>query len=72
MPCFNTCFIGGYKSARLSSHSVIRYSISNMASDAKACFSSKVKYPSVIQYLYLKGKLGKEIHSKLADAPFYA
>ena len=48
-----------------------------MASDAKACFSSKVEYCSVIRYLYLKGKTGKEIHSELADvygssAPFYA
>ena len=31
-----------------------------MASDAKACFSSKVEYRAVIQYLYLKGKMGKE------------
>ena len=38
-----------------------------MASDAKACFSSKVEYRAVIQYLYLKGKTGKEIHGKLAD-----
>ena len=48
-----------------------------MASDAKACFSSKVEYLAVIRYLYLKGKTGKEIHSKLADvygssAPSYA
>ena len=28
----------------------------NMASDAKACFSSKVEYRAVIQYLYLKDK----------------
>ena len=41
--------------------------MSNMAIDAKACFSSKVEYRSVIQYLYLKGKLGKEIHGELAD-----
>ena len=46
----------------------------NMASDAKACFSSKVEYRAVIRYLYLKGK---EIHSELADvygssAPSYA
>ena len=51
--------------------------MSNMASDAKACFSSKVEYLAVIQYLYLKGKTGKEIHGKLADvygssAPSYA
>ena len=38
-----------------------------MASDAKACFSSKVEYRAVIRYLYLKGKTGKEIHSDLAD-----
>ena len=47
-----------------------------MASDAKACFSSKVEYCAVIQYLYLKGKTGKEIHGELADvygsAPSYA
>ena len=48
-----------------------------MASDAKACFSSKVEYHAVIRYLYLKGKTGKEIHSELADvygssAPSYA
>ena len=48
-----------------------------MASDAKACFSSKVEYRAVIRYLYLKGKTGKEIHGKLADvygssAPSYA
>ena len=41
--------------------------MSNMASDAKACFSSKVEYRAVIRYLYLKGKTGKEIHSELAD-----
>ena len=48
-----------------------------MASDAKACFSSKVEYGAVIRYLYLKGKTGKEIHGELADvygssAPSYA
>ena len=51
--------------------------MSNMASDAKACFSSKVEYRAVIRYLYLKGKTGKEIHSELASvygssAPSYA
>ena len=51
--------------------------MSNMASDAKACFSSKVEYRAVIRYLYLKDKTGKEIHGKLADvyrssAPSYA
>ena len=48
-----------------------------MASDAKACFSSKVEYRAVIRYLYLKGKTGKETHGKLANvygssAPSYA
>ena len=48
-----------------------------MASDAKACFSSKVEYRAVIRYLYLKGKTGKEIYGELADvyessAPPYA
>ena len=48
-----------------------------MASDAKACFSSKVEYRAVIRYLYLKGKIGKEIQSELADvywsfAPSYS
>ena len=48
-----------------------------MASDAKACFSSKVEYRAVIRYLYLKGKTGKEIHRELANvygssAPSYA
>ena len=48
--------------------------MSNMASDAKACFSSKVEYRVVIRYLYLKSKTGKEIHGELADvsAPSYA
>ena len=41
--------------------------MSNMASDAKACFSSKVEYRVVIRYLYLKGKTGKGIHDELAD-----
>ena len=41
--------------------------MSNMAIDAKACFSSKVEYRAVIRYLYLKGKTGKEIHGELAD-----
>ena len=41
--------------------------MSNMASDAKACFSSKVEYRAVIMYLYLKCKTGKEIHGELAD-----
>ena len=67
----------GTKIARVSSHSLIRYWMLNMASDAKACFSSKVEYHAVIQYLYLKGKTGKEIHGELADvygssAPSYA
>ena len=41
--------------------------MSNMASEAKACFSSKVEYRAVIWYLYLKGKTNKEIHGQLAD-----
>ena len=35
--------------------------MSNMASDAKACFSSKVEYRAVIRYLYFKGKTGKGV-----------
>ena len=51
--------------------------MSSIASDAKACFSSKVEYRAVIRYLYLKGKTGKEIHGELANvygssAPSYA
>ena len=38
-----------------------------MASDAKACFSSKIEHRAVIRYLYLKGTTGKEIHGELAD-----
>ena len=41
--------------------------MSNMASDAKACFSSKVEHHAVIRHLYLKGKTGKEIHGELAE-----
>ena len=37
-----------------------------MASEAKACFSSKVENRAVIRYLYLKGKTGKDIHGELA------
>ena len=37
-----------------------------MASDANACFSSKVEYRAVIRYMYLKGKTCKEIHDELA------
>ena len=36
--------------------------MSSMASDAKACFSSKVEYRAEIRYLYLKGE---EIHDEL-------
>ena len=48
-----------------------------MASDAKACFRSKVEHRAVIRFLYFKGKTGKEIHGELADvygssAPSYA
>ena len=51
--------------------------MSNMASDAKASFSSKVEYHAVIRYLYLKGKTGQEIHCELTNvygssAPSYA
>ena len=51
--------------------------MSNIATDAKACFSSKAEYRAVIRYLYLKGNTGKEIHGELADfyrssAPSYA
>ena len=48
--------------------------MSNMASDAKASFSSKVEYRAVILYLYLKGKTGQEIHCELTNgssAPSY-
>ena len=41
--------------------------MSNMASDAQACFSSKVEYRAVIRHLYLKGKTGKGIQDELAD-----
>ena len=48
-----------------------------MASDAKACFSSKVEYRAVIRFFYLKSKTGKEIHGEVTDfsgssAPSYA
>ena len=51
--------------------------MSNMASNAKVCFSYKVEYRAVIRYLYLKDKTGKEIHGELADvyessAPSYS
>ena len=51
--------------------------MSNMASDAKACLSSKVEYRAVIRFFYLKGKTDKEIHGELADVygssvPLYA
>ena len=67
MPCFNTCFRPESKIAPLSCHSLIRYWMSNMASDAKANFSSKVEYRAVIRYLYLKGKTGQEIHFELTN-----
>ena len=41
--------------------------MSNMASDAKASFSSKVEYRAVIRYLYLKGNTGQEIHCELTN-----
>ena len=34
-------------------------------SDAKACFSSKVEYRVVIQYLYLKGKTARKYTASL-------
>ena len=48
-----------------------------MASDVKACFSSIAEYRTVIWFLNLKGKTGKEIYGELADvygssAPSYA
>ena len=51
--------------------------MSNMASDAKACFSSIIEFLVVIRYFYLKGKTGKEIHGALVNvygpsAPSYA
>ena len=51
--------------------------MSNMASDAKVSFSSKVEYRAVIRYFYLKGKTGQEIHCELTNvygssAPSYA
>ena len=77
MPCFNTCIRPEGKIAPLSCHSLIRYWMSNMASDAKVSFSSKVEYRAVIRYLYLKGKTGQEIHCELTNvygssAPSYA
>ena len=41
--------------------------MSNMASDARASFSSKVEHRAVIRYVYLKGKTGKEIYSESVD-----
>ena len=77
MLCFTIYFIHGYKIAHVSSHFLIRYWMSNMASDAKTCFSSKVEYRAVIRYLYLKDKTGKEMHGELTNvhgssAPSYA
>ena len=43
------------------------YWMSDMASDAKVCFSSKVEYRAVIRCFYLKGKTGKEIHHELTN-----
>ena len=53
------------------------YWMSNMASNAKASFSSEVEYRAVIRYLYLKGKTCQEIHCELinvygSSAPSYA
>ena len=41
--------------------------MSNMASDAKVSFPSKVEYRAVIRYLYLKVKTGQEIHCELTN-----
>ena len=46
--------------------------MSNMASDAKACFSSKVEYRAVIRYLYSKGKTGELADVYGSSAPSYA
>ena len=43
--------------------------MSNMASDANACFSSKVEHRAVIRYLFLQGKSGKE--KKTASKPMF-
>ena len=67
MPCFNTRFRLEGKIAPLSFYSLIRYWMSNMASDAKVSLSSKVEYGAVIWYLYLKGKTGQEIHCELTN-----
>ena len=77
MPCFNTCFRPEGKIAPLSCHSLIRYWMSNMTTDATVSFSSKVEYCAVSRYLYLKGKTGQEIHCELTNvygssAPSYA
>ena len=77
MPCHNICFRPEGKISLLSCHSLIRYWMSNPASDAKVNFSSKVEYRAVIRYLYLKGKTGQEIHCELTNvygssAPSYA
>ena len=51
--------------------------MSNMASDAKVKFSSKIVYHAIIRYLYLKGKTGQEIRCEFTNvygssAPSYA
>ena len=51
--------------------------MSNMTSNAKVSFSSKVEYRAIIRYLYLKGKTGQEIYCELTNvygssAPSYA
>ena len=58
-------------------HSLIRYWMSSMVSDAKVSFSSTVEYDAVIRYLYLKGKTGQETNCELTNvygssAPSYA
>ena len=46
--------------------------MSNMARDAKACFSSKVEHRAVIRYLYLKGYIGELADVYGSSAPSYA
>ena len=42
--------------------------MSNMASDAKTSFLSKVEYRAAIRYLYSEGKTGKEIHGEFQQS----
>ena len=45
--------------------------MSNMAGDAKVCFSSKAEYRAVIRFFYLKGKTDKEIHGEFMDLLYH-